>query len=74
MALAKVARLNAHPVSKAELEALRRDAGRYRFLRLRIATSQLRVLGAECTSDTVEGVDAGIDVAIAQQQEGGVEQ
>ena len=52
---------------RAEVEALRKDAERYRWLRLRIAVSQLSVLGAEC-SNTVEGVDAGIDTAMAAKE------
>lgn len=48
----------------SEAESLRKDAYRYRWLRLRIASSQLKVLGAENTSDTENGVDAGIDAAM----------
>lgn len=44
-----------------------KNANRYLWLRSRIAVSQLSVLGAEC-SNTVEGVDAGIDAAMAAQQ------
>ncbi|MCO6057358.1 hypothetical protein NG726_11820 [Pseudomonas sp. MOB-449] len=55
-------------LAQTDIEALRMDAGRYRFLRVRIAASQLSVLGAECSSNTVEGVDAGIDAAILAQQ------
>lgn len=44
-----------------------KDADRYRWLRSRIAVSQLSVLGAEC-SNTVDGVDSGIDAAMAAQQ------
>lgn len=46
-----------------------KNANRYLWLRSRIATSQLSILGAEC-SNTVEGVDAGIDAAMATQQHG----
>jgi len=46
----EVARLNTHTVTLAELEGLRKNDARYRFLRLRIAASQLRVLGAESSS------------------------
>lgn len=51
---------------RAEVEALRKVLQRYRWLRLRIAVSQLSVLGAEC-SNTVEGVDAGIDAAMSAE-------
>ncbi len=50
---------------RAEVEALRKDAERYRWLRQRIAVSQLRVLGVEC-SNTLDGVDAGIDSSMGK--------
>lgn len=44
-----------------------KNANRYLWLRSRIAASQLSLLGAEC-SNTAEGVDIGIDAAMAAQQ------
>jgi hypothetical protein len=51
----------------SEVEALRKDAERYRWLRRRIAVSQLSVPGAEC-SNTVDGIDSGIDAAMERIQ------
>lgn len=51
---------------RAEVKVLRKDAERYRWMRQRIAVSQLRVLGVEC-SNTLDGVDSGIDAAMNKE-------
>ena len=51
----------------ARVESLQKDADRFRWLSRRIAISNLRVLGAEGTSDTHEGVIEGIDSAMAKE-------
>lgn len=71
----RIARLNATPVTAAELEALRRDAGRYRWWRNRagvLDNGTTWVLAARCEMYDLERqeTDAAIDAAIAQQQEG----
>ncbi|QXH42213.1 hypothetical protein [Pseudomonas sessilinigenes] len=46
---------------------LHKDAERYQWLIRRISKSQYYLLGAQLTSNTVEGVDAAIDAAMAQE-------
>ena len=52
---------------KAENEALRKDAGRYRWLIRRISKSQYYFLGAELTSNTESGIDDAIDSAMTKE-------
>jgi hypothetical protein len=49
---------------QAEVEALRKDAARYQWLRSRVPGGTYRVMGI-IYSEGGEGVDAGIDAAIA---------
>lgn len=52
---------------KADNEALRKDAERYQWLIRRISKSQYYFLGAQLTSNTVEGVGAAVDAAMAKE-------
>ena len=52
---------------RADCEALRKDAERYQWLIRRISKSQYYFLGAQLTSNTLEGVGAAVDAAMAQE-------
>ena len=58
----------ANAILTAELEALRKDAERYRWLRSRIPGSTYRIMGV-IYSEGGAGVDAAIDAAMAAQKE-----
>lgn len=55
-------------VTQENLDLYRKDALRYQWLSKRISVSQYHVLGAELSSNTVEGVGEAIDQAMQEQQ------
>lgn len=66
-ALRESANFRAVQSLRADCEALRKDAERYQWLIRRISKSQYYLLGAQLTSNTVEGVGAAVDAAMAQE-------
>lgn len=52
---------------RADCEALRKDSERYQWLIRRISKSQYYFLGAQLTSNTLEGVGAAVDAAMAKE-------